>query len=58
MIELNFDPPKPVKCKHCGKDKGKHKAGTHNCPFNEVRRGHPSFRADVFFEPKEKKNAR
>lgn len=29
---LNFNPPKPVKCKHCGYEKGMHKAETFQCP--------------------------
>lgn len=29
---LNFNPPKPVKCKHCGYDKGQHRAQTFQCP--------------------------
>ena len=47
---LNFSNEKPVKCKHCGKPKHKHKATTFNCPFG--RGSYPNFLPDKVFEPK------
>ena len=54
-MEINLNPEKPEKCSLCGKHKGQHKAKTYNCPFNEVKRGFPSYRTNKFFTSKENK---
>lgn len=41
------------KCIHCGKEKGKHQAGTFNCPIKvSYARNFAGFESDKFFEPK------
>jgi hypothetical protein len=46
---FNFDRKPPVKCIHCGKDKGMHLAQTLNCPVGmKTRIGYTSFGETVF----------
>jgi hypothetical protein len=57
-MDLNFEkPPKPVKCRHCGHPKQKHKAGTYHCPMGTAHRviGFTSYSLTQQFEPKEAK---
>lgn len=50
MIIFNPDPP--IKCKHCNKTKGQHRASTYECPSGmKTRIGHTSFGPTVY-EPK------
>lgn len=47
MIDLN--PPPPVKCKHCKKPKGEHRAKTFECPFGlKTSIGYTNFGKTVF----------
>lgn len=52
-MTLNFKNEKPVKCKHCGREKSRHKAKTFNCPYG--RGNFQNFMPDKVFEPKVKK---
>lgn len=57
-IEGNVIVPDP-KCMNCGRDKGRHKAKTLNCPFGTGRLSKfCSFYNDKFYEPKVKKNVK
>ena len=49
-VELNFDGAAPPKCKHCGREKGSHKAKTLNCPIG--RGSFPSFSTATVYEPR------
>lgn len=46
---FNNDPP--IKCKHCKRPKGQHKAVTFNCPIGRARR-FPQFNREQTFEAK------
>lgn len=55
-MELDFSKKKPIKCKHCGKEKGKHKGYTLNCPRGpKTRIGYLDFDPVKVYEPKEQK---
>lgn len=49
-IELALDAVPPPKCKHCGRDKGKHRANTLSCPVG--RGSFPSFSTETVYEPR------
>lgn len=49
-MEINFNPPKIPKCKNCGRQKGKHKAHTLNCPIGLGN--FPQFMSEQSYEPK------
>jgi hypothetical protein len=50
---LNFNPPKPVKCKHCGYERGMHRAKSLQCPA-KWSKGRVGFTAylETVYEPK------
>ena len=53
---FDFSKKKPIKCKHCNKDKGKHQTDTFNCPIKvSYARNFAGFECDKVFEPKETK---
>lgn len=47
-IELNFDAVEPPRCKHCGREKGRHQANTFHCPRG--RGNFPTFSTDTVYE--------
>ena len=48
-VELNFGPP-PPRCKHCGREKGNHKAGSFHCPIG--RGSFPTFSTETVYTPR------
>lgn len=55
-MSLNFN-LKPVKCAHCGKARGQHKAVTLHCPEGPRGRiGYTQFHATNTFTPQQRKH--
>ena len=52
--DMDFIKRKPIKCKHCNKDKGSHLAKTFACPMGAKIRnfGYSYFSKTTVFEPK------
>jgi len=47
----------PPKCKHCGKDKGSHRAKSLGCPVGmKTRIGYTQYSNEQFYEPIKSKN--
>lgn len=50
--DLDGNPiPKVVKCRHCGYEMGRHKAGTLSCPFGRGK--FPHYFTAQFYEPRQ-----
>lgn len=49
-IEIVLNRPPEPKCKHCGRDKGKHRAKTYECPIG--RGSFPSYSQMHTYEPR------
>lgn len=51
-VELYFGPPPPP-CKHCRREKGRHKAGTFHCPIG--RGSFPTYSTTTVYEPRKQR---
>ena len=51
--DLNFTKQPIVRCIHCNRVRGDHRAQTYQCPIG--RGNFPQFRTDTVFTPKAKK---
>jgi hypothetical protein len=59
LMQLDFTPRKPIKCKHCGLVRGQHRAKTYQCPakWSKGRAvGYTHF-LETVFEPKPPKDS-
>jgi len=56
IVELNFNAVPPPRCKHCGREKGNHKAGTFHCPIG--RGSFPRFSTITMYEPRKTRSSK